>query len=107
MRKHKKARLLTMDELHARPCEVDGRPALFHRWVEEDRALLRFETMIHHDERKYVEYRFHEAGVIPPGCSTEVIRETFALVEYRDGTIAKVSPELIRFVDKEGQSREP
>lgn len=30
-----KKRLLPMAELQARPCEVDGRPALFHRWVEE------------------------------------------------------------------------
>lgn len=35
MKEGKKARLLTVDEIHARPCEVDGRPALFHRWVEE------------------------------------------------------------------------
>lgn len=35
MKKHKKARLLTMDELHSRPCEVDGCPAFFLRWVEE------------------------------------------------------------------------
>ena len=68
MRKHKKARLLTMDELRARPCEVDGRPALFHRWVEE------------------------------------VIKDDYvltALVEYRDGTIAKVEPERIQFVGEE------
>ena len=28
MRKHKKARLLTMDELQARPCEVAGKRKL-------------------------------------------------------------------------------
>lgn len=71
MKKGKKTRLLTMDELHARPCEVDGRPALFHRWIEEvtkdDYALT-------------------------------------ALVEYSDGTIAKVDPERIQFTGEEGRA---
>ena len=34
-RKRTPTRLLSMDYNIARPCEVDGRPALFHRWVEE------------------------------------------------------------------------
>ena len=66
----KKVRLLIMDELDARPCEVDGRPALFHRWVEEY-------TM--------------------QGYTLE------ALVEYQDGTIAKVEAERIKFI--RGESR--
>lgn len=35
MKKHKKVRILTMDEIHTRPCTVDGWPANFLRWVEE------------------------------------------------------------------------
>ena len=42
---------------------------------------------------------FSEGRIIPAGCFTDVIRETFALVEYTDGTIAKVKPELIRFTE--------
>ena len=68
--KAKKCRLVPMEELQARPCEVDGRPALFHRWIEE----------ITMDDYKLQ-----------------------ALVEYRDGTIAKVDPELVQFTDKEDQ----
>lgn len=100
-RKHKKARLLTMDELHARPCEVDGRPALFHRWIEEDRELLKFDYFADPYERAAILRHFHADGIIPTGCYTEAIRNTFALVEYQDGTIAKVKPELIRFVGRE------
>lgn len=107
MRKHRKHRsrttqLLTMDELLARPCEVDGRPALFHRWVEADRAILRVDTLCRRAEMMEMGHLFHTAGIVAPQCSTEVIRETFALVEYRDGTIARVRPETIRFVGKEG-----
>lgn len=35
MRRKPKTRLLSMDECQHRPCEVNGRPAFFHRWVEE------------------------------------------------------------------------
>lgn len=104
MRKRPKTRttqLLTMDELRARPCEVDGVPALFHRWVEEDRALLKFDTLCRGLEMEEMYRMFRSEGIVAPQCSTEVIRETVALVEYRDGTIDKVRPELIRFTGKE------
>lgn len=84
-RKPKRVRLLSMDECQHRPCEVDGRPALFHRWIEEDRVITATNGLGHY---------------IPGTPAINVIRETFALVEYKDGTIAKVKPELIRFTDK-------
>lgn len=96
-------RLLPMDDLLARPCEADGRPALFHRWVEEDRALLKINTFTRLDEQEVMARRFRKDGVIPECCAVEVVRETFALVEYRDGTVGMVRPEVIRFVDKGGR----
>ena len=97
-------RLLPMGELQNRPCEVDGRPALFHRWIEEDRALLRhnFSVIESEDRRYYAERYFFEKNVCLPGCSFDIITETFALVEYQNGTVAKVKPEQVRFVNKEG-----
>lgn len=85
-------------DLQRRLCEVDGRSALFHRWIEEDRALLRFDSYRPIAAEKAIIHRFHDRGVVEPGCSVDVVRETFALVEYRDGTIAKVDPLLVRFV---------
>lgn len=82
---------------------MDGRPALFHRWIEEDRALLKINTLCRLAEELELVRIFRSEGVVEPQCSTEVIRETFALVEYRDGTIDKVKPELIRFIREEGQ----
>lgn len=101
MRKHKKTRLLTMDELQARPCEVDGRPAIFHRWVEEDRIIMRLDGLFPKDARDAIIREFRTDGYVPAGCHSEVVRNTFALVEYRDGTIAKVLPEKIRFIGEE------
>lgn len=104
MKKHKKARMLTMDDLPSRPCTVDDRPALLHRWMEEDRALLQIEYHVPADVREAISRRFRSDGIVPPGCSVKVIRNTLALVEYRDGTIDKVDPERIRFTREEGQT---
>lgn len=104
MKKHKKARLLPMDDLHARPCKVDLRPALFLRWIEEDRAFLQIECHAPADVVEAISRRFRSEGLVPPGCLVKVIRNTLALVEYRDGTIDKVDPERIRFTREEGQT---
>ena len=106
MRKHRKARttqLLTMDELLARPCKVDGLPALFHRWAEDDQALLNCNSTCQEDAEKMVQ-QFKAGMVAGPNFSTEVIRKTYALVEYRDGSVHMVAPELVTFTDKEGKA---
>lgn len=100
MKKAKRTRLLPMDELRSCPCEVDGRPALFHRWIEDDRALVRINCFVTPEEQVEMVRKIRASGIYAQGCSPEVVRETFALVEYRDGTVAKVRPELVRFVDK-------
>lgn len=53
-----------MDKLQARPCTVDGRPALFLKWAEDDNG------------------------------------HTYALVEYPDGVLGLLEPELIRFEEE-------
>lgn len=96
-----KPRLLPMAELQNRPCEVDGRPALFHRWVEDDRALLNINAYVSTPTVHKLVGIFRDEHIVPSGCSIDVLRETFALVEYRDGTVAKVDPLLVRFVVEE------
>lgn len=66
-----------------RPCEADGKPAIFHRWVNES-WVVQPSPMI---------------GGHPGGT----VRCTFALVEYEDGTVRKVEPENIKFTDREGE----
>lgn len=88
---------------HERPCLVDGEPAVFHRWVDEDRGLLRINAFVRPDEQAAMHRRFLDDGVIPDCCSVEALRCTFALVEYPDGSVGKVKPELVTFLDrKEG-----
>ena len=46
--------------------------------------------------------RFRENGVVPVGCSAEITRHSFALVEYPDGSVGKVDPALVHFLDGKG-----
>lgn len=103
MKKCKKTRLLPMAVLKARPCEVDGVPALFHRWVEEDSVLLNIDRLCTPEDRLRLSHEYLRDRVVPAGCTSAVLHHTFALVEYRDGTIGKVAPESVRFVDKEAR----
>ena len=84
-----------------RPCLVDGRPAFFHRWVDEDKALLKVETFCSPDEIDKSFARFYRDGLIDHSCDIEKLHTFSALVEYEGGTVAKVNPELIRFTDRE------
>ena len=83
-----------------RLCLVDGKPAVFHRWVDEDKGLLKINTFVRTAEAETLNRTFHEYGIIPDCCSMEKLRTTLALVEYPDGSVGKVKPELIQFLDR-------
>ena len=57
--KKPKTRLLPMDELRARPCLVDGRPALVHRWHEKP-------TLEGYTLQALVEYRDGSVEFVSP-----------------------------------------
>lgn len=99
-KKRTKTRLLPMAELRPRRCEVDGRPATFLRWIEEDRALLTFKCDMKVRDAIEIVNLFNEKGIIGPNCSTDVLHVVHALVEYQDGTVGRVDPERIRFTDR-------
>lgn len=84
-----------------RPCLADGEPAIFHRWAEEDKDLLKINAFTMPDEQAALHRRFTDTGVVPNCCSVETLRNCFALVEYPDGSVGRVKPELIRFTDRQ------
>ncbi len=85
-----------------RPCDVDGKAALFHRFVDEDQALLRINRFCNPSERDAVVRYFRDEGVYNANfCSTEILRSTWAMVEYPDGSLGKVEPEKVTFLDNE------
>ena len=86
-----------------RPCEVDGKVCRFHRFVEEDRLLLKVNSFHKPDLGDAVRRRAYEEGIIDPSCTTEVMRATRALIEWPDGALSTVAIERVTFLDrKEG-----
>lgn len=68
-------------ECEYRPCYVNGRKALFHRWVNTARPQLPKGQELSENARFFQ------------------FRTTHALVEYEDGTMDQVWPRDIKFAD--------
>lgn len=83
-----------------RPCLVDSDPAVFHRYVEADQALLRINVFCKPAEQAALVRRFRDEGVYDQtSCSVEVVRNVAALVEYPDGSMGRVDPVKLTFLD--------
>lgn len=83
-----------------RPCLVDGRPATFHRWVEEDRGVLQINALLREEAVERVRRDFQEKHIIPPGATLEKLRGVRALVEWPDGSVGTVDLGLLTFLDR-------
>lgn len=83
-----------------RPCEVDGKPCLFHRWIDEDKAVLEIGILVKQETLNAWRHAFNESGAVPPESTVKILRHTYALVEYPDGSVGKVEPELVQFLDR-------
>ncbi|MGN1027795.1 MAG: hypothetical protein ACI4P4_15480 [Faecousia sp.] len=87
-----------------RPCLVDGARARFHCWGQEDRLLVSIDCFLPPEKEKSlqqeIEALVRQYGYLPKGCKAEVVRTTYALVEYEDGSVGKEAPDRIRFLDR-------
>ena len=85
-----------------RPCTVYGVKCMFHRWIEEEKLILKIESCIRR-RSEYLEVAlrdYNENCIVGPGMSTEKVKQTFALVEFANGQVEKVDPTVVIF-DKE------
>ena len=84
-----------------RPCRVDGKLAIFHKWVTEDKGFLHLQHFVKRDDPGVEKALrdFHERHLIPASCSLEKLAKTCALIEWADGTVGTVSLELVKFID--------
>ena len=83
-----------------RPCEVDGKPALFHRWAEEDKGVLKINAFVKREQFEDLVSMYREESVVPGSCDVTVMRTTFAIVEYPDGSVHRVPVDRVRFTDR-------
>lgn len=71
--------LVSFSNSEYRPCIVNGKKAVFHRWHEFCNVV--------------------EASPLIGGAPAGQIKYTLGTIEFEDGTIAEVNPRKIKFVD--------
>ena len=77
------AMIKSIFEMPTRPCWVDGRRAIFHRWTDSARPV---KPRGMEEDEAADRYQLHSVH---------------ALVEYEDGTVERVWPNAVRFADSE------
>lgn len=81
-----------------RPCYVDGKKALFHRWIDKETPIVKINAMLTEKALDRIKSKI-ENGMIPPIGDVVFQKTVFAIVEYHDGTVAEVEPTSIIFAD--------
>jgi hypothetical protein len=85
-----------------RPCSVKGLTGcIFLGFFEEDETLLKVDAFVKQEELKRIQRRFYETGIVSDAMRVDILHKVFAIVEMPDGTVEKVNPEDIVFLDRE------
>lgn len=82
-----------------RPCFVDGKKALFHRWAEKETPIVKINAMLTDKAIDRIASKI-KRGIIPPSNDVIYQKNVFGIVEYNDGTVAEVEPTSIVFADR-------
>lgn len=82
-----------------RLCFVDDKKALFHRWIEDTKPILKFNAFINAEKRKIIAEEFKNNEILSPYCDIEKQIQTLALVELENGQVIMVAPHKVRFAD--------
>lgn len=100
MYKFKNVPIATAKELFGlRPCSVNGRKAWFHCWIQIEHPYFISTAFCSREEIKEMSCRIEDMTIIPSSIKFEKTTRVVALVEYDNGTVAKVNPEEITFED--------
>ena len=83
-----------------RPCTVDGQPALFHRFVDNDKGVLQIKGFVRPSELSTILENFTKNNFTDCTCNIEKFRSTMALVEWPDGCLSTVAVESVQFTDR-------
>ena len=81
--------VIVSQETEYRPCYVHGCRALFHRWINTANPILPKGVDPSDEKARYFQHR-----------------STTGLVEYADGTMGRVWPQEIRFIDSAQRFKE-
>ena len=83
-----------------RPCYVNGKKALFHRWADKDQPFVWLKCKVQ-DFKGYnqIVEKVGQYVVGDARTNLKMQRVTLAIVEFEDGTVAEVEPSEVRFAD--------
>lgn len=100
--------IITLQGNEYRPCMITvggiRRRGLFHKWIQEDRILYKFNSMRVAMSADYMKKLIEETDKsnIMPGCMDIVKYSTLvAVIELEDGTVEEIEPEHIKFLDSD------
>lgn len=88
-----------MKNCELRPCVVGNRAGMFHRWIDKEQEIITINLILNKKDLDKTIKEYETTGFLPKGSSVQVMRNTFGLVEYEDGTVYAVDPVTIRFTD--------
>lgn len=88
-----------MENNTVRPCLVNGEKAIFHKWVDRERIIMKDNNIRSEDTVKRIYDRFLNTQIVPKGLDINKIKDEVAIVEFEDGCVKEVNPENVRFLD--------
>ena len=77
-----------------RPCFVDGKKALFHRWADKENLIIQSKA-IQNPRAGRLDLNYYNA--FDDSHNLYKLKNIVAIVEYEDGTVAEVEPSKIKF----------
>lgn len=90
-----------MSEVKTRPCYVNGRKGLFHRWIEKEDFYIKTNMRISNNLFDHIRKIVKENGAVPDGFETDIVKNTYALIEFEDGHMEEIPPTTITFFDSD------
>ena len=90
---------ITINSVEYRPCIINGEKALFHKWVDNELLILKFNTMLKKESIEQYRKMFEKTKIVPVNTTTEKVKVTLGLVEFENGSIKEVESTSIVFLD--------
>ncbi len=85
-----------------RPCIVDGKKALFHRWADKGKLVVQLQGMFTGKEiRETSQHIYQDDDLIMTDRRSDIMQMqyTYGIVEFADGRVSEGEPSKIRFTD--------
>ena len=89
-----------------RTCLIRGRKALFHKWDVKEDIFFKFNNIISEKNMLEIQKHIKSNRIIPQYSDSVKVSNTYALVEFEDGTVKYVNPEDIVFLDSDNKFNE-